>query len=138
MVRVAGKITHKFFVFNNLHNFFKNSGYETISFELSSSFFSGVFMSKQVKARLSGKSYTIAIEPPGRGNWAIVDSKRKRISLSPHLGSRGRLSKIIHESMHVSFPDLSEQAVIRAEKEIMAAIRAYWRLEKLLTSEHKD
>lgn len=95
-------------------------------------------MPKQIKARLSGKSYTIAIEPPGRNNWAVVDSKRKRISLSKHLGPRGRLSKIIHESMHISFPDLSEEAVIRAEKEIMAAIRAYWRLEKMLASEESD
>jgi len=93
---------------------------------------------KSVKIKLDKKMWRIAIEPPGKNNWAFVDFTKRRIKLSPHLKSKGRLAKIIHEVLHIAFKFLDESAIVKAEAIVMEGVHGYWKLEKLLNHTAKS
>jgi hypothetical protein len=58
------------------------------------------------------------------GQAVDFDTDNPLIEISPNLKGRDRLTILIHEAMHVSFPTMSERQVIRAGKLIAAVLWA--------------
>lgn len=67
-------------------------------------------MKKQRKIRVVSADLT------NENNYAQVDIDRNLIELHHDLKGRTRLRKLIHELVHISFPQANESQVKRAEK----------------------
>ncbi len=56
------------------------------------------------------------------GNDGQVYFKARLIEVDPRLPPKRWLSALIHESVHLAFPDASEEAVLKADRTITAIL----------------
>ena len=82
-----------------------------------------------MRIRIGERTYRITRKPPTRtANHDLdgrVDYDRKVIFIHPNLKGRELLETLIHEGLHASFPQLSEDAVNVAAKEITRLTRRF-------------
>ena len=82
-----------------------------------------------MRIRIGERVWRISHKPPTRTASHELDGRvdydRKVIFIHPDLKGKALLETLIHEGMHASFPQLSEDAVDMAAKEITRLLRKF-------------
>lgn len=81
---------------------------------------------KSIPCKIRNKRWTLVFTKNPkiiqRGTWGTVKSWLKIIAIHPDQKGRTAISTVIHEWLHAFFPDLSENAVLQAESELVALL----------------
>lgn len=72
-------------------------------------------------AKIAGKIWRIhrTRRPENAGEDGNVVYSRRTIYIDPHLNGKGLQETIIHEWLHARWPDLSEESVTEAARELV-------------------
>jgi len=78
------------------------------------------------RLKISGKTWTLVYSKDrlGRDNIAECDTATRTIVIHPDLAGAKLVGAALHEGVHATLPDLSEEATLRVEADLLEVLQA--------------